>query len=140
LIDPYTMKFHGSVRPSKNTYVDSKKAVFWRGEKSIIFEIVELEYFCMKHRGRPSFFCHALSRDTSPYVSAFFELRIPVFFRDATDQCIRASVANAVSLVVGEEAATEFWQREMDIVIEGREKRQKRKVRHFRDLQRLLTA
>jgi len=67
------MKFCGSVGPSKKTYVDSKKAVFWRGEKSRIFAIVEIENFCMKHRGRSLLLNRATSRDPSPNASAIIE-------------------------------------------------------------------
>lgn len=113
--------------------------VFRRGPRSRICRIGALEKWCKKNPGKQKVLNVAMDRPPSPSAPRFFIRRERTPFRDRSDEWIRVTFANALTVTHGSTSARRFWnmeRRHADSYFEDNEYEQS--LRDFQDLSKLL--
>lgn len=113
-IDLYTLQQWGSSTSagyggSWSNAGEGNSDGFWKADRSQMELVLEVDNWCIAHPGSKRRFHTAKSREPSLGAVNYFDESKPIVCRDRTDECTRASFANALALIDGGQEARRYW-------------------------------
>ena len=136
-IDLYTFRSTGSNSDESCVGYDkearSEEGRFWFGKEGKVAKIFEIDAFCSEFPGRRLVLDSVMGRDPSADARRYIDLGSVIAHRDNGDQCLRASLLNALKLFCVQGTDQEFNRKERADMerrtLEGKRARRYRSVR-----------